>query len=309
MPHGPHYVESKGACIYCRATDVPLTDEHIVPYALGGSHVLRKASCRRCARITSKFERRVLRDLWGDARIAFNAPSRRKRSRKRVITMPAATDQGRRFAVPASQFPGAFVFYKMAQAGLLRGLQQDLDVSAHWQLVVVDDDKRRERFLATHPKTPLTIRFRHVPHDFGRLLAKIGLGHVLTQLDLDDFRPICVPYVLGRKPNVSYVVGGTMENQEPEPDIGYRLETRGFGTAQRIILVALVRLLANTAAPAYHVVVGDIVGADRVESVLAKLGDAFVSVLSSDHSHWTPQIAIDRLWNLIDGEFGYLSSV
>ena len=66
MPHGPFYVPSRGACIYCGATDAALSDEHVVPYGLGGSHVLRKASCCRCAAITSKFERKVMRELWGD---------------------------------------------------------------------------------------------------------------------------------------------------------------------------------------------------------------------------------------------------
>lgn len=33
MPRGPYYVESKGACIYCGAIDVALSDEHVVPYS------------------------------------------------------------------------------------------------------------------------------------------------------------------------------------------------------------------------------------------------------------------------------------
>jgi HNH endonuclease len=49
MPRGPVQFTSKGACIYCGTTGVKLTDEHIVPYSLGGSHVLRDASCLQCA--------------------------------------------------------------------------------------------------------------------------------------------------------------------------------------------------------------------------------------------------------------------
>ena len=108
-----------------------------------------------------------------------------------------------------AEYPAGFVFYKMCQAGLLQGLPEDVDVSSKWQLAVIDDDKRRKLFLARYPKRKLTLSFRHVPHDFGRLLAKIGYGQVLTQLDPGDFRPICIPYILGQKDNVSHVVGGT----------------------------------------------------------------------------------------------------
>ena len=281
MPRGPFHFDAKGACIYCGDIDAELSDEHIVPYSLGGSHVLRKASCSSCADITKKFEQRVARDLWGDARIAFDAPSRRKAQRGQVLTMSDPDGLGKGLAIPPEEHPAGFVFYKMDQAGLLQGLPEDVDISDKWQLVIIDDDKRRHEFLAKHPNTPLTLSFRHVPQEFGRLLAKIGYGQVLTQLDPGDFRPICIPYILGLKHNVSYVVGGTLDDQVPEPDNGYSLKTAGFGTKDRILLVALVRLLANTAAPAYHVVVGHVVGHERVARVMEKLRVTVVDVVST----------------------------
>ena len=38
------------------------------------------------------------------------------------------------------------------------------------------------------------------------------------------------------------------------------------------MITAQIRLLANTCAPAYHVVVGDVDSAERVEYILRKLG-------------------------------------
>ncbi len=271
MLRGPAHFDSKGACIYCGATEGALSDEHIVPYSLGGSHVLRKASCARCADVTTKFELKVARHLWGDARIAFNAPSRRKRQRKKRLVLAEPSARGKGLSLAAAEYPAGFVFYKMGPAGFLKGLSPDADVSGSWRLVVIDDAGRRQRFLEQYPTTKLTMQFRHVPHDFGRLLAKVGYGQVLTQLDPGDFRPTCVPYILGEKANVSYVVGGTLDDQLPEPD-GYSLKTVGFGSPGRITIMALVRLLANTCAPAYHVVVGDVVGPDNVNRVLQKLG-------------------------------------
>ena len=291
MPAGPFHVNSRGACIYCGTTDTALSDEHVVPYSLGGSHVLRHASCGRCADITKKFEQEVARDLWGDARNAFDAPSRQKSRRKKMLTLPDGGSGNRPVVIPAAEYPAGFVFYKMCQAGLLQGLPPNVDVSGSWQLVVIDDDGRRKRFLTTYPRVALTLKFRHVPQAFGRLLAKIGYGHVLTQLDPGDFRPICLPYILGHDANISYVVGGTFEEPTPEPGIGYSLRTAGFGGPDRITLVALIRLLANTRAPAYHVVVGDIRGRERVRRTMQKLG----TIIDGGNAtqHWLPRPLAD----------------
>jgi hypothetical protein len=85
VTHGPTRLPSKGACIYCGATGVRLTDEHILPLSLGGGHVIADASCLACANVTKRFEQDVARELWGDARISYNAPSRRKKQRKTHI--------------------------------------------------------------------------------------------------------------------------------------------------------------------------------------------------------------------------------
>src|SRR4051812_37896737 len=93
MTHGPTKYPPKKCCIYCGRGDIQLTDEHIVPFALGGSHLLQKASCLVCADITKKFEQDVARGLWGDARASYGAPTRRKKERKsqQVLRDPAST--------------------------------------------------------------------------------------------------------------------------------------------------------------------------------------------------------------------------
>lgn len=73
-----------GECIYCGEKD-DLTDEHIIPLALGGNLVLPDASCKDCAKVTSRFERRVLRGFMYDARVAGDFPSRRKKKRPHML--------------------------------------------------------------------------------------------------------------------------------------------------------------------------------------------------------------------------------
>ena len=75
------------------------------------------------------------------------------------------------------------------------------------------DVEKTNDFRARHG-TQLTTSFRHERASFGRLIAKIGYGHILTQLDPPDLDPIVLPFILGSETNLSNVVGC---NDETEP--------------------------------------------------------------------------------------------
>jgi hypothetical protein len=266
MVRGPHYYPSKGACIYCNATGVPLSDEHIVPLSLGGTHVIRNASCATCRDITSNFEGNVARGLWGDARTAFDQPTRHKVRRAKEIPLPTTG-----LPIPISDYPGGFVFYKMGQCGFLRGSPETVDISGTWQLVVIDDDARRENFTKKYG-VAAALEFRHVPDDFGRLLAKIAYCQVLTALNPGEFEPLALPYILGTKRNLSYIVGSS--DGAPESDNGYRLTTAYADAGDHLILLVEIRLYANTHAPTYHVITGYVTGAANIECAKAALSAA-----------------------------------
>jgi hypothetical protein len=190
------------------------------------------------------------------------------------------------------------IFYKMHRAGLLMGLPDYADISNSWQLIAVLDDSMAKGFEEKF-EIKLTAKFRNMPESFGRLLAKIGYGQILCNFDPGEFRPLCLPYVLGQKPNVSYIVGGTYDIPEPLP-VGYNLSTVAFGDHSRIFLVAEIRLFANAHTPVYHVVVGDVLGRENVEAALHKF-DGETAVISSrtfmnntpPPDHWFP-----RAWPL-----------
>lgn len=259
MSHGPTKIPSKGVCIYCGRDGVKLTDEHIVPFSLGGQHVICKASCLECADITKKFEQDVARGLWGDAKSSYNAATRRKKARKSHIVLPDLENKKNKMTIAAFDYPAPMVFYKMRQAGILQGVPENKDSSADWVLVSIVDENRIKRFEEKHPGK-LTAQFRHVPGSFARLIAKIGYGQMLCSLNPGDFNPICLPYILGKKENLSFVVGGRFSIEEPKPGIGYTLSCHRFGTSDRLVIVSEVRLFADSHTPTYHVVVGDVAG-------------------------------------------------
>jgi HNH endonuclease len=295
MSHGPSRIPSKGRCIYCGKDDVRLTDEHFLPLSLGGQHVIEKASCHVCADITKKFEQHVARDMWGDARNSYNAPSRRRNTRPTHITLHDPNYSSRTVRVPYSEYPAPLIFYKMHRAGLLEGLPEDVDISSAWHLVAVADEIKAKAFEQKFG-VKLTAKFRHMPESFGRLLAKIGYGQILCSFDPWEFRPLCLPYILGQKRNISYIVGGTHDIPEPIP-VGYSLSTIAFGDHSRIFLVAEIRLYANAHTPAYHVVVGDVLDRENVAAALRKLDGEKITISplsfmsnSPPRSHWLPRV-------------------
>jgi hypothetical protein len=203
--------------------------------------------------------------------------------------------------VSAADYPAPIVFYKMSHAGLLQGLSVDTDTSGSRTIVAITDDARLRKFEAQYPGK-LTAKFRNVPVSFARLLAKIGYCQVLCSLDIHEFNPICLPYILGEKANLSYVVGGRSTIDKPQPGIGYTLSSNRVGTSDRMLIVAEVRLFADNHTPTYHVVVGDVIGSERVSQVQKKLQATYAVEISvdikwpenlSDELHWMP-----RLWPL-----------
>lgn len=267
-------------------------------------HILEGASCHPCADITKKFEQDVARELWGDARNSYNAPSRRKKHRKTHIIIADPKNPTRKVKVAYGEYPAAMVFYKMQKAGLLEGMPDTVDISASWQLSVVHDDVKAKSFMRRYGmKVPS--KFRHVPDSFAQLLAKIGYCHTLALLEPSDFRPVCLPYILGEKRNPSYIVGGTFEIAPPDPQNGYVLNTRGFIEMGRMMLLAEIRLFSNLHTPTYHVVVGDVQGIENIEALLKKLGPITVdgvrnaplsSESSSLNTHWIPRITPLPFW-------------
>jgi hypothetical protein len=304
MSHGHTKIPSKGACIYCGRNDTRRTDEHVVPFSLGGQHVLLDASCDSCADITKRFEQDVAREMWGDARNSFNAPTRRKKQRKTHIVLTDPNNPQRTVKVFYSEYPAAMVFYKMQRAGMLEGMPDAINMSGMWQFVAVCDNARAKEFEQRFG-IKLTAKFRHVPDSFARLLAKIAYCHTLCTLEPGDFRSICVPYILGERRNPSYIVGGTFDLPPPDPDHGYVLNSMGFIEADRLMLMAEIRLFANLSTPTYHVVVGDIRGSNHIKAALDKLGPTSVLGVhsiaradnaSSNESHWMPRVSPLPFW-------------
>jgi hypothetical protein len=184
-------------------------------------------------------------------------------------------------------------------------MPEKVDLSSMWQFSAVHDDAKAKTFEKTFG-IKLTVKFRHVPDSFARLLAKIGYCNLLCILDPGDFRPICVPYILGQKSNLSYIVGGNFDIAEPiQAWATYSI--RSASVPQIGLCCSRKFGCSRTRTPTYHVVIGDITGADKIASTLKKLGDITVAQMPmgvvsgntlSNNDHWMPRVWMPRVWPL-----------
>lgn len=239
-----------------------------------------------------------MRDLWGQARASYNAPTRRKKERAKSFVLKDPDGIKEDLTVLAQHYPAPMIFYFMPEAGLLAGKDRLDDRSREWMLKAIVDEVRIKEFENKHPGR-LTSSFKNVPRSYGRMLAKIGHCQVMTVLDWGDFEPICLPYVLGKRSNVSYVVGSSSIIAPPQPEFGYFLRTIQISSNDRMLLVVEVRLLANNATPTYHVVVGEVIGSENIERIGKKLHamrpiEKVERINSTSAIHngysWTPQV-------------------
>lgn len=202
-----------GACIYCgSATD--LTSEHIIPLGMGGTVELPDASCRVCAKITSAFERRLLRGHWWPHRRRLALQTRRPR--EQPASFPAVVQRGddestQQFS--PDNYPGLVVFdfdpplHLRAATAKGKPIAPRVffrrDSNAAVELV------NKETLVAAVSDPTVTFRVDLEVDDYVRFLAKVALGWAVGSRGLDAFERFFVrDIIIGDTEGAATFVGG-----------------------------------------------------------------------------------------------------
>ncbi|MBU6140991.1 MAG: HNH endonuclease [Proteobacteria bacterium] len=258
QPFNPKKVTfpSIGKCIYCDASNVTLTDEHIIPLSMGGVQIMEKASCEACCKIINKFETKFAKEIFGTFREKHRFPSRHRKNRQNEIEVTKVN--GDKFVVPLSEFPAPTYMIKMATAGILNGMPPSVDTSFLWQFVVITNDKELDDFTKKYGQD-VTYKLRFLIKEFAQTMAKIGHAYVMANFGNIEFEKLSTDLILGKteNPSLSYVVGGSWEILPPIPNAGHIWGIRVLLTnPDTLLIIADIRLMAASSTPNYHVVVG-----------------------------------------------------
>lgn len=209
-----------GRCIYCGSADPPLTDEHIIPFGLGGEDVLAAASCMECQRaINSGYESRLLRSSLLPFRTVLGLPTRN--TRERPTHFRVELNRGGTWVtedVPVAAYPAIVswpVFYPPSsldgrpETGLR--FRRLLSIAVNQPTPESPDNPELVRLGATQIR--LSIRIQ--PFDLAREIAKIGYGYAVAVHGVDAINPSVIPTILNVSDDAYRWVGCTEDTMAP----------------------------------------------------------------------------------------------
>lgn len=240
-----------GRCVYCDGTD-DLSDEHVLPYGLGGEWLLLSASCKECRDITSRLELVVQRQHFLAVRTVAELPTRRKRERPHVLRQKLETPQGPvELSLPLDQHPAPLVLPvfppPLGEAAAGAGLSP-----SYRSLRVAGRKGRLENIARATGAQKWTFPCAEPPL-FARFLAKVAYCFAVGSYGIDGFAEHFVrQHVRADLPGLAAWVGCAEEDVAFTPNGGHHLST----VVERGIVRVDVRLFALPGAPTYTVLVG-----------------------------------------------------
>lgn len=249
-----------GKCIYCLTQPIPeaLSDEHIIPMGLFGKKLLKKASCSRCAEITSRFEGNVQRHDLKGLRTFLPFPTRHKKNKPKTLPMEIKTISGKikEIEVPVEDYCPVAALPVFNPPAYLSGS----DYSSGIEMIgysAVRIKQNHEEIAKKYDAKEIAIYSLRWPNDWAKMFAKIGYCFAVEQYGLDKVYPnaYVLDAILGRKDNIGKWVGCSKDKYFKDSSssqlVGIRYED---STNEIHAFVKFFAWIDNY--PEYHVVVG-----------------------------------------------------
>ena len=255
---------SPDKCIYCGKNE-NLSDEHIIPYALGGNLVLEKSSCSECAAITSAFERTCLRTMYGPLRLLYDLPTRRPKKRPKQLPLkvkfsPEETEH-QIVLVDQNKYPFIITFPYFDTPGIVNGNQIHQSGGPKSKRFWIRGASPYYSFHGLMEKLLSELRAHEIfPESkaevpaFCKLIAKIAHSFAVAEIGLSGFEPILEPIIITDQLSNCMHYIGSAGNDEPPQNILHDLKILEFKNINAILVK--IRLLCKLGTPTYIVAVG-----------------------------------------------------
>ena len=251
--------EPVGRCIYCGATEVRLTAEHIIPESLGGMLILPAASCDACATETGAFEGRCAGQMFRGPRRILGLPQKNRGSkRKTKPDLFSVKADGRSVEVEAHELPAMLVMFTFNPPGILVNAQPTENFAGSISIQQLPGFVDRfSRMRGKHGfKDQIALPVKGTAADHGRLLAKIAHAYAVAELSIEGFRPFLTNIILNKPPlHIRHYVGGLFGDAPKGDDLHEILLGHEFWGDTRVVVE--IQLFADRAMPKYVVVAGE----------------------------------------------------
>jgi hypothetical protein len=194
-------------CIYCGELE-GLTDEHIIPYSLNGNHILQKASCPACCKITSKIEKQVARDFLRPMRAYYGLKTRRTYPNLFSISGKTFNDEDVSISIPISEYGSVVVYTQFSPPAYISKAAYREGISC------IGASIQRSGGLSTYDLSKkyhlkdINFIAEYKPIYLARALAKIAYGFAVAKYGLENFEDVYILLsILNLKNDIGMWVG------------------------------------------------------------------------------------------------------
>lgn len=218
-------------CVYCGAVEVDLSREHLVPLSLGGTTVLRRASCHKHRDLTSNAEMRVARIMYGIVRQQDGIRTRRPgRAGRELISAETFDGRAVEVSVPAADVPRIRLGAAVDAPWFLRSDEVPA-APPQMRLMRVRDEEGMQRLLQKYNlKSGSFCSHVMEPGSLLRVIAKISHVFVVAELGFDSVEPLLLPIIEGAREGdtidvfLKFVGGYGEDNFTPAHELSWRRE-------------------------------------------------------------------------------------
>ena len=252
-------------CIYC-GTNEKLSDEHIIPFGLGGRWVLPKSSCAECAKKTSAFEHTCQRTMFGPLRMYYDLPTRRRKERPKKLPLKVKLTPNAEWSVidvDQEVYPFLVLFPLLQMPDELSGDTTSGERGAAVKNLWIRAASFRDGIM---PHLAALIAELNVADieptatvrapEFFRMLAKIAHSFAVAEMRMGSFSPFLTPVICDADTSNSVQYIGGLQHTEPVAGGIHQLSFGSHTCARPDIVAVRIRLLAALETPTYYVAVG-----------------------------------------------------
>ena len=233
-------------CMYCLATGVPRTEEHLIPQALGGRLTLRDAVCEPCRRLTGRLEHATLDREFVVPRTLLALKRRRARG-KGPSHLPAVAIANSDGPLTPDTFPRHFELPAFEPAELLSGVART-NAARAIDFVACRLNLGTPTRQAVALSTPLVD-----PHAYAHSIAKWAYALAVAQRGLDCCDTQAMrDLILGRRDDAFAFVGTPEPRTSASRECLHDFAVRDQGPWLTVTLA----LFASAGMTPYEVVIG-----------------------------------------------------
>lgn len=243
-----------GYCIYCGSTE-NLTTEHVVPFFMGGTLELPKASCRACAKITGRFEGAVGRGMLQAYRVKNNGPTRRPKERPTHLPLRIVREGvTENLMVLAADHPGTFALPVFEPPRLMTDLI-GVHIGRHQAIKTAIVSSVPLEQLVPAGAQGVETGTVHLTA-FTRFLAKMAHGFICAEHGRRSFIPLLIPLILGDTDQYADYIGGCVYPAPNDLRFEVALHPYQYRDGSCAYVGCHIALLPYADCPVYDVVVG-----------------------------------------------------